>query len=239
MELLFDSGFQATTGQVATLCAEESAHCVRVLRHREGDNVSLTEGRGTLYTCQLLKADTKGCQLQVMGAERVAEPPHQLHMAVAPTKNQDRYEWFVEKAVELGVWRITPLVTERTVRVALRHDRLQRIAVAACKQSLKCHLPLIDEPTPLADLLRDNNAELNFLLHCEPGDKPHLYNKVLPRRSTLVLVGPEGDFTPAEIAQAEAARCVACTLGPERLRTETAAVAATNIVDLVNILSSR
>lgn len=231
MELLLDPDF-APGG---LLCAEESDHCVRVLRHREGDQLLVTDGRGTLHTCLLTRADRRGCHLTVVSSTNTPPSNHPLRLAVAPTKNQDRYEWMVEKAVEIGVSTITPLITARTERATLRHERLLRVATAACKQSLKTHMPRVEPPTPLAELLRA--AGQRFILHCEASDKTHLFAATHPGEPATVLVGPEGDFTPDEIAQATRAGYQPCSLGPERLRTETAAIVAATLVNLKNQLT--
>ncbi len=235
MELLVDRDFVPG----ATLCEEESAHCVRVLRHRVGDEVFVTDGEGRKFRCRITLADAKGCALDVLETEVVAPARHELHMAVAPTKNIDRFEWFVEKAVEMGVGKITPIICDHSERVRLRLDRLERLVVAACKQSLKYYLPEICEPVSCKELISNASEYQRFILHCEEGEKgekAHLFNVVEPCKSSLVLVGPEGDFSKEEILLALAKGFRECTLGEERLRTETAGVVATHIVDLKNQL---
>lgn len=229
MELLVDPSFSAE----GLLCEEESAHCVKVLRHKAGDLVFVTDGAGTLYSCRIVKADPRSCQLGIKDIKRHEKPRPGLWMAVAPTKNIDRFEWFVEKAVEIGVGRITPLVCERSERTKVRVDRLERLVVAAAKQSLKFFLPQLDEPLHFSAVMKDANLPAQrFILHCGTMPKQHLFNAASPDDDALVLVGPEGDFSPSEIAMAADASCVECTLGPERLRTETAALVATNIISL-------
>lgn len=229
MELLVDPSFSAE----GLLCEEESAHCVKVLRHKAGDCVFVTDGAGALFSCRLAKADPRGCRLDIEDVKRHERPKPDLWMAVAPTKNADRFEWFVEKAVEIGVGRITPLVCERSERARVRVDRLERLVVAAAKQSLKFFLPRLDEPLRFSDILKDANLPAQrFILHCGAAPKRHLFNAASPDDDALVLIGPEGDFSPSEVAMATNAACVECTLGPERLRTETAALVATNIFSL-------
>lgn len=230
MELLVDPDFTSE----GRLCAEESLHCVKVMRHREGDHVVVTDGRGTRFDCTLAKADARGCELTVETETEMPEPTHELRMAVAPTKNIDRFEWFVEKAVEIGVSRITPIETEHSERTRVRVDRLQRIVVAAAKQSLKYRLPVVDDVTPIADILKADVAEQRFILHCGENPKEHLFNAAKAGVSTIVLIGPEGDFSAREVETALSNGFQECTLGPERLRTETAAMVATNIVALRN-----
>lgn len=230
MELLVDPAFEPG----AVLCAEESQHCVRVMRHREGDTVVVTDGRGMRYDCRLARADAKGCELEVVSQTEMTVRPYELRMAVAPTKNIDRFEWFVEKAVEIGVTRITPIETEHSERTRVRVDRLERIVTAAAKQSLKYYLPTIDEITPIGELMKSDASAQRFILHCGDTPKPHLMAAAAKGLSTLVLIGPEGDFSAGEVATALGLGYRECTLGPERLRTETAAMVATNIVALIN-----
>lgn len=232
MELLVDPAF--TPG--AILCPEESQHCVKVMRHREGDKIVITDGKGMRYDCTLIRADARGCEVSVDESTEVPDRPYRLRLAVAPTKNIDRFEWFVEKAVEIGVTHITPIETENSERTRVRIDRLERIITAAAKQSLKYHLPVIDEITPIGKLLEDDTSEQKFILHCADTPKPHLMNACHAQTDTLVLIGPEGDFSPKEVLKALEMGYKECTLGPERLRTETAAVVATNIVVLRNQL---
>ncbi len=232
MELLVDPEF--TPGSI--LCPEESQHCVKVMRHREGDKIVVTDGKGMRYDCTLTRADARGCELMVNESTEIPARPFRLRMAVAPTKNIDRFEWFVEKAVEIGVTHITPIETENSERTRVRVDRLERIVTAAAKQSLKYYLPIVDEITPIDKLLEEDQSKQKFILHCAETPKPHLMNACQAKTDTLVLIGPEGDFSHKEVAKALGLGFKECTLGPERLRTETAAVVATNIVVLRNQL---
>lgn len=230
MELLVDPNY--TPGEL--LCDEESAHCVKVMRHRVGDTVFVTDGNGTRYECRLVKADPRGCELDVLKFD-VQEPSCcNLWMAVAPTKNIDRFEWFVEKAVEIGVSRITPILCDHSERDKVRVDRLEKLVVAAAKQSLKYYLPHVDELTRLSDLMKMELPEQRFILHCGEAPKPHLFNAAQVAKDTLVLIGPEGDFSEKEISTTLGSGFMECTLGPERLRTETAALVATNVISLRN-----
>lgn len=230
MELLIDPSFIPG----GTLSEEESRHCISVMRHRQGDTVHVSDGCGTLYTCIIAKADSKHCQLSVESQQVMPRPVHELHMAVAPTKNIDRFEWFVEKAVELGISKITPLVCDHSERTHLRLDRLQRLVVAAAKQSLKYYLPEICEPQKAADVIAQATEEQRFIMHCHEGQKQHLFTASRPRVSSLLLIGPEGDFSTNEIVAAKANGFTEATLGDQRLRTETAALAACHIIDLRN-----
>ena len=233
MELLVDPGF--APGR--KLSEEESAHCVKVLRHREGDVVNVADGNGHRYECRIAVASPRGCSLEVQNTITATPPRCHLRMAVAPTKNIDRFEWFVEKAVEIGVSRITPLLCDHSERDRVRTDRLQKIIVAAAKQSLKCFLPTVDELTSLADVISGDHSPQRYILHCGEAPRPHLFAQARPAVDTLILIGPEGDFSAKEIQAAAAAGFQECTLGPERLRTETAALVATNVIALRNQLN--
>ena len=230
MELLIDPLFDLS----GMLCEEESRHCIKVMRHRAGDTVSICDGRGTLYTGRIAEADSRGCLIADIEATVMPGRGYGVHIAVAPTKNIDRLEWFVEKATELGIDRITPIVCDHSERTRLRLDRLERIATAAAKQSLKYRLPLISEPLEADRLMRQSTESGRFILHCNDNPKPHLLDVVTPATDVVVLIGPEGDFSDREIETARAHRFVEATLGQSRLRTETAAMAACHIVNLRN-----
>lgn len=233
MELLVDPSFDSS----GILCSDESKHCISVMRHREGDVVYVTDGVGMLYHCTIVEANSKQCILGIQSQEVMPKPKHHLHMAVAPTKNTDRFEWFVEKAVEMGVGEITPIICEHSERNHLRIDRLERLVVAACKQSLKFYIPRINEPRKAIELIENAVENQRFILHCEPGEKGHLFNLGKPNMSSLVMIGPEGDFSLNEIAKAKELGFLEATLGPERLRTETAAMVACHTIDLLNTIA--
>ena len=222
-----------------TLGEEESKHCVRVLRMGAGDTLHLTDGRGTLYRARIVEAAPKHCTVEVVETipdyERL---PYTLTMAVAPTKNIDRFEWFLEKAVEVGVTRIVPLLCDHSERRSINDERARRIVVSAMKQSLKAFLPQIDPMTRFADLVASTFAPVRLIAHCAATGQPKAY---LPRAiekgaPAVILIGPEGDFSPEEINFALENRFTAVTLGDQRLRTETAAVAAVVMTSVANAL---
>jgi 16S rRNA (uracil1498-N3)-methyltransferase len=205
---------------------EEAHHAVHVLRIVPGTLLMLLNGRGTTATAVVLEASKRGCLVQVK--ERIGHPAERsapIHLAVAPTKQNDRFEWFVEKAVEIGVDRITPLMTDRTERARLRTDRLMRVASSALKQSQRAWLPRIDEPMDLASLLKEELPVQRFFGWCE-GHHDSLVARYEPANVALVLIGPEGDFTQAEADVLREHGFLAVSLGAARLRTETAALAA-------------
>ncbi len=211
---------------------EEAHHAMHVLRIKAGERVVLVDGRGTVAEAEVVGADKKGCTAHVLERRFIeAERTARIHLAVAPTKQIDRFEWFLEKAVELGIDRITPLMTERTERTRLRTDRLQRVAVSAMKQSQRAWLPVLDAPTELSALMRSELPAQRFFGWCE-GERPSLMAVYKPAVDALVLIGPEGDFTPEEAALLLTAGTAPVSLGTARLRTETAALAACAWMDL-------
>ncbi len=216
----------ALDGELIELPEEEAHHAVSVLRSRAGDTVGLLDGKGTWVKAVLEDVSKRGCNARVV--ERVVHPQERaarIHMAVAPTKQMERLEWFVEKAVEVGVDRITPILTTRTERNKLRVDRLQRVAVAAMKQSQRFWLPQVDDPIPLDALLAQPLAAQRFFGWCEGQHTPFM-TAYTPISDALVIIGPEGDLTVDEATLLRSHACTAVTIGHARLRTETAALAA-------------
>ena len=208
------------------LSEEESKHAVRVLRLNEGDAIDLLDGRGGLYTATVADANPKRCQLRITHHETVAPRPYFTHVAVAPTKNLDRMEWFVEKAVEIGVERISFLRCARSERRELKLERLEKIAISALKQSGQAWLPQLDELVDYAAFVASVAPETTFIAHLEAGERTALAQVASAGLGCCVLIGPEGDFTPAEINLALGRGIRPVTLGTSRLRTETAALAA-------------
>lgn len=220
----------------AKLRAEDSAHAVRVLRRRAGDEVEVVDGRGGLYLCRLVTDDPRGAVVQVVESRRLPKVwTPSITVAVAPTKHNDRMEWLVEKLVEIGVDRIVPVRCERSERKDIKTERLQKIAVAAMKQSLKAVLPRIDDTTPLPAFLAEDFAGERFVGYCDAATERRLFaGAYTPGADAAILIGPEGDFSPAEIQAAIAAGYVPVTMGDNRLRTETAALVACDTIHIVN-----
>ena len=229
-----------TSSGFCTLDAEESRHAVRVLRLREGDELNVTDGNGNLYRCQIVEANDKACVVEVAERESsIHNSQFSIHLAVAPTKNPSRMEWLVEKAVEIGVGEITLLQCDHSERSFLKTDRLEKLAVSAMKQSLHTLLPKINPAVNLSEWLRSPlsalYSPLKFIAHCE-ADKPRvpLATALQPGKDTVVLIGPEGDFSDEEIALALECGFQPVSLGPSRLRTETAALYAVAAFNLIN-----
>lgn len=214
-----------------TLPPDESQHCVRVLRRVEGDEIEVVDGQGTLYRCRIALAHPKRCQVQIV--EAIAQPTHwrhQLVLAVAPTKLMDRLEQMTDRVTEMGIDRIIPIACHNSERKVLKTERLHKIAVSAMKQSLQACLPQIDELTPVAQVLAMPFGGNRFIAYCDPmlprEQRRLLAQEYVPGTDTLILIGPEGDFSPEEVQQALQAGFKPVSLGRTRLRTETAAIAA-------------
>jgi 16S rRNA (uracil1498-N3)-methyltransferase len=216
------------------LDADESRHCVKVLRAKTGDRITVTDGKGTFYECIITKADAAKCTFQVQST-RVEKPgSYSIHIAIAPTKSPDRIEWFTEKAVELGIDTITLMQCEHSEKSFLKTERLMKVAVSAMKQSLKATLPKIVAPTPFDQVITSANASQKFIAFVDPGNPRHLKDVARRSESAIVLIGPEGDFSPAELQMALSSGYEKVSLGSSRLRTETAGLAACHILNLIN-----
>ncbi len=226
----------ATTLQ---LPESDSKHAVRVLRMTDGDIISVIDGKGHLYECRIVDAHPKRTSVEIISTVDKPLPwRQQLAVAVAPTKHLDRMEWLVEKMTEIGVNRIIPMLTDRSERRELKVERLEKIAVSAMKQSLKAVLPEIMPLTPIADVIRMMPGAQRFVAYCDPAvERIDLAGCCRPAVDTLMLIGPEGDFSPREIESALAEGFRPVTLGENRLRTETAALYALttcHIIDDIN-----
>ena len=224
-------------GRSCRLDAYESVHCVRVLRHRAGDEIHVIDGLGTMYRCRLTDDNPKGAEAEVLEAfPGWGGHPYRLTVACCPTKNNDRFEWFVEKATEVGVDCIIPVIGERSERKVYKTDRALRIALSATKQSLKSRIPEIAEPVSVKDFIRRSGSSLKLIAYCFEGDTKRISIQEALRnydgKDVTVLIGPEGDFSPEEAHLAVEHGYIPVHLGSSRLRTETAAVLAATAVYL-------
>lgn len=222
MRLFYDANIDPDASSFQ-LSEEESKHIVRVLRGQVGDTVGMLDGKGHLFTCEIADAHPKRCLLNVTHIDFEAESDHEIHIAVAPTKQMERIEWFIEKAVEIGVTKITLLDCKNGERARIKTDRLVKKAISAMKQSQRRYLPEIVELTSFTDFLK--NHATGLLAHCYEEDKND-FSDVFQSKSCPILIGPEGDFTEQEVEQAIKQGYKAVTLGTNRLRTETAALYA-------------
>ncbi|MBE7178609.1 MAG: 16S rRNA (uracil(1498)-N(3))-methyltransferase [Mucilaginibacter polytrichastri] len=218
------------------LTEEESKHAVRVLRLKEGDRVAVVDGKGAYFIAEISAVKTKRVDLAIVEKqEQFGKRNHRLHMLVAPTKNIDRFEWFVEKATEIGIDEITPVICEHSERKDLRTDRIDRVIISAMKQSVKAYKPQINEPVAFQSVIGSVSADIKAIAHCqENGRKKSIKEILVPGKSVAIMIGPEGDFSPAEIDAALQAGFEPVTLGESRLRTETAALEACFEVNFLN-----
>ena len=237
MELFFSKDID---GSICRLDQDESGHCVKVLRHRSGDEISVIDGCGTLYRCRITVDSPKGVEAMVLSSEEGwGGHPYKLHLAVCPTKNNDRYEWFAEKACEIGFDELSPVIGEHSERRVLKTARVEKVLISAAKQSLKAVVPVVNEPVSVKEFIAAQDDKggaqdgdtLRLIAYCFEDER-------VTRRSIkevldgfdgteiIVMIGPEGDFSKAEAEMALAAGFIPVHLGASRLRTETAALTA-------------
>ncbi len=233
MHLFYNSSLDNSISQFV-FPIEESKHIVKVLRKTEGDELYITNGKGYLFTAKVLVADIKKCKVQITSKEKRHRPMHSLHMVVAPTKMNDRFEWFLEKATEIGVNQITPIICDHSERKVLKLERMEKVIQSAMKQSLQTYLPLLNEPILFSDFIKKEQHGLLFIAHCEDEEKAELKRRVAADKDVTVLIGPEGDFSHSEIALAYEKGFIPVSLGKNRLRTETAAIVACATVAMIN-----
>ena len=224
-------------GRFCRLDADESGHCCRVLRHRAGDEIHVIDGLGTMFRCRLVDDSPKGAEAEVLEAfPGWGGHPYRLTVACCPTKNNDRFEWFVEKATEVGVDCMVPVIGERSERKVYKTDRAARIALSATKQSLKACIPDIVEPLTVKDFILQNPDGLKLIAYCFEGDTKRISIqealKAYDGNDITILIGPEGDFSPEEARLAIDHGYIPVHLGASRLRTETAAVLSATAVYL-------
>jgi len=214
------------TGQALVVLSEEtSKHCVQVLRMKPGEQMELTNGRGSLFTAEIVRDNKRACEVKIISERLIDKPAKHISIGISLLKNASRFEWFLEKAVETGVSEIMPLLCTRTERQHFRHDRMQGIVVAAMLQSQQAWLPALHQPTAVGTVAENATQHQRLIAHCQPGTKQAIKN--LPAvNAVLILIGPEGDFTPDEINDCLTRGFVPVTLGDTRLRTETAGITA-------------
>lgn len=222
------------------LSEEESKHAIRVLRMNTGDQVSLIDGRGGAFLAEIAEAHPKRTKLNILSyTPESGRSNYRLHLAVAPTKSMDRFEWILEKGTEIGIHEITPILSDHSERKEVKLDRLQKIVVAACKQSMKAYVPRVNEMVTVDHFLDRLNEETETIgkgiAHCAPDQEKGFINHVFkPNGSYVLMIGPEGDFSSREITLCVNQGFIPVTLGDARLRTETAAIFACTEVALLN-----
>ena len=233
MQLFYSPNITETTSSF-TFGKDESRHIVKVLRKSIGDTLHITNGKGWLFTAQVAGPNSNKCNVKIISKTFRPKHGYNLHLAVAPTKMNDRYEWFLEKATEIGIDSITPIICEHSERKTIKPERFERILQSAMKQSLSCHLPKLNPAIPFKDfIVQDFNGHL-FIAHCEETNRKSLKSLLKPKTNITILIGPEGDFSTNEIETALKNHFIPVTLGETRLRTETAAIVACHSVAFVN-----
>lgn len=218
-----------------TLPQEESAHCVRVLRKKEGDTIYIADGKGHFFDAEIVAAHQKHCVVNILNTINEPKPwACNLHIAFAPTKNMDRVEWFAEKATEIGIDHLTPLLCRYSERKEVKLPRIEKILISAMKQSQKSFVPVLDEMISFSEFIRLPFDGQKFIAHCYPQEKQPLKSIYKQGGNVLILIGPEGDFSEKEVALALDNGFDAISLGNSRLRTETAALVACNTIQIIN-----
>lgn len=234
MQLFYNSEITNTTQQFI-FDKTESRHIVRVLRKKENDTIFITNGYGQLFTSEIIIANDKKCVVKITNSKDFKKPwKYYLHIAIAPTKLNERFEWFLEKATEIGIDEITPIICEHSERKVIKMERMKKIIHAAAKQSLKYHFPKLNKPIAFKQFISTSfNGQL-FIAHCEETEKKSLKLALKPHLKTTILIGPEGDFSIKEIQQSLEHKFIPVSLGQSRLRTETAGIVAVHSVAFVN-----
>lgn len=233
MNLFYDPDLNVNSSR---LNEEESFHCSKVLRFKEGDIIHVTNGKGDLFESVINKIEKKGIVLEIRNIiHEYGKCPYYIHIGIAPTKNIDRFEWFLEKATEIGVDEITPIYCAHSERTTIKPERLEKVVIAAMKQSLKTYKPIINQPIGLTKLSQQTYEGLDkFIAVCESDDRKLLKNQCNPKSRYMILIGPEGDFSNEELIFARSLGFQPVSLGNSRLRTETAGVVACHICNLIN-----
>ena len=231
MQLFFNETISENDSEI-TFSKEESKHITKVLRKSEGDFVNITNGNGYFFKAQITLAGINKCKAEIIETSYQEKETHHIHLAVAPTKMNDRYEWFLEKATEIGIQEITPIICDHSERKMVKLERLKKIIQSATKQSLRYHMPVVNEAITFSKFINSHKNEILLIAHCEETDRKSLKEILANSNSKkiTVLIGPEGDFSTKEIEAAIAKKYQPVTLGNTRLRTETAAIVATHSI---------
>ncbi|MDO5972067.1 16S rRNA (uracil(1498)-N(3))-methyltransferase [Flavivirga aquimarina] len=233
MQLFYNPDITDSTKQFS-FPKDESKHIVKVLRKNVGDTLYITNGNGWLFTAEITIPNINKCMAVVIAKSLQTKRDYHLHLAVAPTKMNDRYEWFLEKATEIGIDSITPIICDRSERKVIKPERFERILQSAMKQSLNCYLPKLNDAISFKSFLKQDFSGNLFIAHCEKTDRKSLKHTLKPKQNITILIGPEGDFSVKEIKMAIETNFIPVTLGETRLRTETAAMVACHSVAFIN-----
>lgn len=233
MQLFYNPNIDETT-ESFSFDKEESKHIIKVLRKKDTDILHVTNGLGLLFETEITLASDNKCTVKIIAVEKTEPSKYHLHLAVAPTKMNDRFEWFLEKATEIGIHEITPIICDRSERKVVNRERFEKIILTAIKQSNVLFLPKLNEAITFKEFIKRKNEGLQLIAHCEETDKKSLKSVLKPNENITLLIGPEGDFSEKEIALAIENKYVPVSLGNTRLRTETAAIVACHSVAFVN-----
>jgi len=217
-----------------TFSKAESKHILKVLRKKSGDQIFLTNGKGFLFECEIMTQFGSLCEVTVKQESYTTPNSKEVHMAVCPTKQTDRFEWFLEKATELGITSITPIRAARSERKDIKTERLEKIVQSAMKQSLHSYLPILEPAIRFTDFIKIPQKGSTYIAHCADGEKSYFKNQLKAGESITILIGPEGDFSPQEIESALKHDYIPVSLGAARLRTETAGIVACHTIQLCN-----
>ena len=237
MQLFYNPDIDETT-ETFSFDKEESRHIIKVLRKKDSDILHVTNGLGLLFETEITLASDNKCIVEVLSIKKSPEPKFRLHLAVAPTKMNDRFEWFLEKATEIGIQQITPVICDRSERKVINLERFEKIILSAMKQSNETYLPKLNEAISFKEFIKQKNKGLQLIAHCEETDKKSLKEVLKPNENVTILIGPEGDFSDKEIALALENNYQPVMLGNTRLRTETAAVVACHSVVFFNEITN-
>jgi len=234
MQLFYNPNITPETTTI-TFNKIESRHIVKVLRKKEGDILTITNGNAYVFEAKIIVASDKKCLAEIItSVKKEKHWDYYLHIAIAPTKNNDRMEWFLEKATEIGIDEITPIICQNSERKVVKLDRFEKIIQSAVKQSLKFTLPKLNDVQKLNDFLEQKHEGQICIAHCEELEKKTLLNTIKPKEKVTILIGPEGDFSSLEIEKALAKNYIPVSLGESRLRTETAGIVAANTISFLN-----
>jgi 16S rRNA (uracil1498-N3)-methyltransferase len=233
MQLFYNPDIDETT-KTFSFDKEESRHIIKVLRKKDSDILHVTNGLGLVFETEITLASDNKCIVEVLSITKSPEPKFRLHLAVAPTKMNDRFEWFLEKATEIGIQEITPIFCDRSERKVVNKERFEKIILSAMKQSNETYLPKLNDAISFKEFIKQKNEGLQLIAHCEETDKKSLKEVLKPNENVTLLIGPEGDFSEKEIALALENNFQPVMLGNTRLRTETAAVVACHSVVFFN-----
>ena len=233
MQLFYNPEITASSAEFS-FDKEESKHITKVLRKKESDTLFVTNGLGLLLTTEIILASEKKCTVKINAFKEYKPTDFYIHLAVAPTKMNDRYEWFLEKATEIGIHEITPIICEHSERTIVKTERFDKILQSAMKQSNQFFLPKLNEPITFKNFIKEKHEGELYIAHCEETDKRLLKEEIKKNKKYTLLIGPEGDFSEKEIKIALENNFIPVSLGNSRLRTETAAIVACHSFVFIN-----